>query len=151
MSHTVYVLPLFIPILLAGKLILVKVWQRLHGDIFTAKLEADFWAVVDWPRVALVLSTPNSLSHLLTSDPTSPLADAVLLKHRYAVLIRDLNGLYPYLSRATCSLIATNIGDLVIDNRAARLESWTLWRQKEVDTLLGAAYRPSSTSTDVLT
>ena len=64
----------------------------------------------------------------------------MLLKHRHAVLIRDLNGLYPYLSRATCSLIATNIGDLVIDNRAARLESGTLWRRNEVDTLIGAAY-----------
>ena len=67
-----------------------------------------------------------------------------MLKHRHVVLIQDLPVLKPSLSRSTGSLIATNIGDLFTEYRAARLNSDTLHRRKEdkgSDTLLGAAYR----------
>ena len=74
---------------------------------------SDFHAVVDWLQVSLVRSDPNYLSHLLTSNPTSPLDDAVLLKNQHPVLIRDLSGLNPSLSIATGYLITTNIGDLI--------------------------------------
>ena len=46
--RTVYVPHMFVPILLAGKLIPVKAWQRLWGDLVTANLEVDFQEVVDW-------------------------------------------------------------------------------------------------------
>ena len=59
---------------------------------------------------------------LLTYEPKDPLADTMLLKHRHTVLIRDLPGLDPYMSRATRSLIETNIGDLVLEQMAARVE-----------------------------
>ena len=68
----------------------------------------------------------------------------MLLNHRHAMLIQDLPGLKPSFSQATGSLIATNIRDLVTEQRAAQLETETLWRRnkdKGVDTLLGAAYR----------
>ena len=89
-------------------------------------------------------SATDALSHILTDDPIAPLTNAVLLKHRQAVLTCELPVLEPSLSRATGSLIATNIRDLVTEQRAAQLETETLWRRnkdKGVDTLLGAAYR----------
>ena len=77
------------------------------------------------------------------SDSISLLADAVLLKHRHAVLIRNLPVLNPSLILVTGSLIATNIGDLVPDQRAARIEEEALHKHKEdkgVHMLLRAAY-----------
>ena len=71
----------------------------------------------------MVHSAPHSLYHLLMYYPTDPLADAVLTKHWNAVLIWDLPSLDPSLSRATGSLITTNIRNLVPDHRAARLEA----------------------------
>ena len=59
------------------------------------------------------------------------------------MLIQDLLSFYPSLIRAIGSLIATNIGDLVTDQRAARLEAYTFWRRKEdkgLETLLGDIY-----------
>ena len=67
------------------------------GALVPTNLEADFRVVVEWPRVALVRSTPGSLSHLLTANTTDPFADAVLLKHWNSVLIGDLPGLNPSL------------------------------------------------------
>ena len=128
MHRTVYVPPPFIPILLVRKLIPVKAWQRLWGDLVTANLEAEFWAVLDWLQFALVRSALNFFSHLLMYERTTPLTDSVPLKHRHAVLAWDLPGLNSSLSRSTGYLIATNIRDLVTDKRAARLEEDTLQR-----------------------
>ena len=68
---------------------------------------------MDWLQIVLVRYATSTLSPQLTADPTAPLADAVLLKHCHAVLIRELPGIDHSLSRATGFLIATNIGDLV--------------------------------------
>ena len=89
-------------------------------------------------------SATDALSHILTDDPIAPLTNAVLLKHRQAVLTCELPVLEPSLSRATGSLIATNIRDLVNEQRSARLDAETLRRRKEekrTDTMLGTAYR----------
>ena len=85
---------------------------------------------MDWLRVALFCSAPDALSQLVKVDPTAPLADAVLLKHRYTVLIRDLPGLDPDASQATGSMIAANIRDLVTKQRAERLETETIQPRK---------------------
>ena len=69
---------------------------------------------------------PEALSHLLMADPTAPLSGAVLLKHSHTMLIQDLPILNPSLSRATGSMIASNIGDLVTKKRTARMEIETL-------------------------
>ena len=74
---------------------------------------------------------PNALSHVLADDPTSPLSKFVMFKNRHTVLIRDLPGLDPSVSQATGSMISSNIGDLVTEQRAARLEAETLRRRKE--------------------
>ena len=94
---------------------------------------------MNWIQVALVRSTPYTLSHLLKVETTSPLSNAVLLKYRHTMLIWDLPGLDPSLGQATGYLIATNSGELFNDQRAARLEADTLRRRKEdkgADTLL---------------
>ena len=137
--QTVYVPPPFVLILLTGELSPSKTWLRLRGALVTEKLVSDFWAVIEWLRVALDLPATNSLSTLLTSDPTAPLDATVLLKHRNSVLICDLPVLNPSVIRATGSLIATNIGDLVLYQRAVRIEAQALRKRKEdkgVETLL---------------
>ena len=143
-SHTVYVPPPFVLILLPGGLSPSKAWRRLRGALFASNLENDFFTVVDWLQATLARSTPNDLSHLITVDPTAPLADSGLLKHRHTVLIRDLPSLDPELSWATGSMITENIGDLVTKQRAARMEAETIQRRKKdegEDTLTGAAHR----------
>ena len=85
---------------------------------------------MDWLRVALFCSAPDALSQLVKVDPTAPLADVVLLKHRHIVLIRDLPGLDPAASQATGSMIAANIRDLVTKQRAERLETETIQPRK---------------------
>ena len=67
----------------------------------------------------------------------------MLLKHQHDVLILVLPCLNPSLRRSTGYLISTNLGDLVTDKRAARLEAETLRKRKEdngVDTLLRSTY-----------
>ena len=96
-----------------------------------ANLEAERRAIVEWLRVTLVNSAPNTLYHLLTAKPQSPPTDAVLMKHRKAVLIRYLPSLNHSLSQATGYLISKKIGELVTKHRSARLEAENLWRRKE--------------------
>ena len=81
--------------------------------LVAANLEDDFCAVLHWLRVALVCSAPNSLSYLGMEKPTAALFNAVMLKQRYVVLIRDIPGLKPSVSPAKGSIIADNIKDLV--------------------------------------
>ena len=128
---TVYVPPPFVPILVAGKLSLVKFWHRLWGALVTSNLEADFRAFIYWLQVALVCSAPRALSPLLASEPTSPFADAVLMKHRHSMLIRNLSvlNLSPRPERGF--LITTNIGYLVSDQRAMGIEAEALHKCKE--------------------
>ena len=128
--HTVYVPPPFVPIILSGKLRPFEAWQRLRGELVTDNLEADYWEVVDWLRFALVCSAPNAFYHLFTAKNIDPLVEAVLLNHQNDVLIWDLPGLDPSLSRATGYLIATNIGELVTKQRAVRMEAETIWMWK---------------------
>ena len=111
---TVYMTQPFVPILLAVKLSPVETWQRLRVALVTANFEADCRAVIDCFQVVMVCSTLNESSPLLTSKSTAPLTDAVLLKHRHAVLIQNIPCLNPFMSQAMGSLIATIIGDLVL-------------------------------------
>ena len=119
---TVYMPLPFIPIVLACELNSIEISKRIWGALVTANLEADCRVVINWLRVALVCSAPKALSSLLTSDPTATLVDAVLIKYCHAVLTRDLPGLDPSMSRATGSLIATNIKDLVLEQSSEWLE-----------------------------
>ena len=125
---TIYVPPPFIPILLDGKLSLANTWQRLWGALTIENLEAHCGAVIDWLRVVLVLSSPNVLSPLITYEPNSLLSGCFILKHLPAVLIHNLPGLDPSIIHATGSLIATNIGYLVSDQRATHIEAEVLKR-----------------------
>ena len=127
----IYVLPLFVPILLSSELSMFEAWKRLQGELVKSDLEVDYGAVMDWLQVALVQSALEALSHLLMSDHTSPLANAVLLKHCHNVSIWDLPGPNSSLSWATCSLTAKNIRDRVTKQRAVCMEAETLWSQKE--------------------
>ena len=47
------------------------------------------------------------------------------------MLIRDLPGFDPSVRQATGSTIAETIGDLITEQRAARLEAETLRRRRE--------------------
>ena len=107
MRCTVYVPPPSVLILLADELIPVEAWHMIWGSLVTENLNTYYRAVIDRLRVALVFSTPNSLSTLLTYEPKSSLVDAVLLKHFHVMLIRNLLGLDPSVRRATGSLITT--------------------------------------------
>ena len=141
---TVYVSTSFFPILLDGELSPTKNWQRLEGALITSNIEADCRTVINWLWVALVRSAPNSLFPLLTYEPTTLLVDAVILKHCHTMLICDHKGIGLSTRRATGSLIATNIVDLVLEQRVVRLEAEALRKRKEdkgVDTLFGTAYR----------
>ena len=64
-------------------------------------------------------------------EPTSTLSDAVILKHCHAMLIRDLPCLDPSMIRATGYLIVTNIGNLVLEQRAEHLEAEALQKRKD--------------------
>ena len=68
---------------------------------------------------------------LLTYEPTDPISDTVLLKHCHAMLTRDLLDLDASVSRSTGSLVATNIGDLVLDQRSAWIKAEALRKRKE--------------------
>ena len=74
---------------------------------------------------------PDAFSQLVTAEPTAPLIETVLFKHRHAMLIRDLPGFDPSVRQATGSTIAEKIGDLITEQRAARLEAETLRRRRE--------------------
>ena len=100
------------------------------GVLVTANLEAYFRAVIDWLCVALVFSALNSLYPLLTSEPTASLDTTMLLKHRHAMLIRNIPGLDLSVSWATGSFIAMNIGDLVLEQREVRLDVGALQKQR---------------------
>ena len=129
--RTVYVPPPFVPILLVDELSPVKAWHRLQGTLATANLEVDCWAVTNFLKVALIRPAPNALPPLLMYEPTSTLSDAVILKHCHAMLIRDLPCLDPSMIRATVYLIVTNIGNLVLEQRAEHLEAEALQKRKD--------------------
>ena len=133
----------FVPIILASKLIPVEVYQRLPGELVVANLEADVCVVVYWICAALFCSAPDALSHLVSAEPISPLANAVMLKNRHAILKWDLTGLNPSVSWDTGHMIGGGIGELVTDKRPAGLEVDTFQRRKEykgADNLLEAAH-----------
>ena len=126
------------PILLTGKLSMAETCQSLRGVIVTENLEADFRSFIDWLRVVLVRSSSNSLSPLLTSDPTASLAESILLNHHHSVLIHNLPGLKPSVSWATGSLIVTNIRYLVEQIEAEDIQKRN--EDKGVDMFLGSTY-----------
>ena len=100
------------------------------GVLVTANLEAYFRAVIDRLCVALVFSALNSLYPLLTSETTASLDATMLLKHRHAMLIRNIPGLDLSVIRTMGYLIATDIRELVSKKRSARLEAEALQSRK---------------------
>ena len=82
-------------------------------------LEADFQTVVYCLQVSPVRYAADSFYHLIKSDPMPPLANTVMLNHQHTKFIQDLPSINHFLIGAIGSLIATNIGDLVTEQRVA--------------------------------
>ena len=74
----------------------------------------------------------------------------MILKHHHVVLNRNFLSINPSVSWAMGYLIATNLGDLVFDQKASRIEAEALREHKEdkgVDSFLGVAYVPPKNPT----
>ena len=112
--------PPFVTIMLGGDLTPREAWNRLRGAIVAAGMATECTPLIGWLRVALVRSATDLGSALVVADPTAPLPDEQLLRHRHTILIHYLPGLDPDLNRATGTTIAAGIGDLVAEQREAR-------------------------------
>ena len=94
----------------------------MRGAIVDAAAEDACRPIVDWLCAALTRSGPDALSTLVVPDPSAPLPDALLLKHRHRLLLVHLPGLEPSINRAAGTRIAETVGEVAVELMETRLE-----------------------------
>lgn len=103
--------------LIVGEAVTPRVaFERIIGQITVLQIEAQCTTLMRFLQLAVTSNDP-----IQVQSPTAPLADQLLLNHRFTeVLYRD----FPSLNRALHNLgnnaIAARLGELVEDNRVQR-------------------------------
>ena len=90
-------------------------WKRLCSAIVDIGQEVDFQPIINLLCIALTKKVGDDKFPLTLTLPTAPLANGKLLHHRHHMLNRNLPGMDPALHRIQGSLIATNIGEFVVE------------------------------------
>ena len=117
--HNIIYLPVpYVGMFLKRSLTPAKVWSRFLGGVFGDGGEFDCQPIIDWIRFALTRkSGDNQLSPLSMPRPTTLPMYGELFHHWHYVTFHHLPGCDPDLQCAQGSLIATHIGEVVVDLR----------------------------------
>ena len=96
----------------------VEAWSCLCDAIFDARATFYFHPIIYWIWVTLTRKSGlDQPSPLAVSQPTTPLVDGKLMRHRHQVLTRHPPGLDSSLHNVQGSIIATHIGGVVVEMR----------------------------------
>ena len=83
----------FVGLLLGEDLTPTETWHRLRGAIVDAAAEETCRPLIDRLQAALVRAGHDAYSALMVPEPSAPLPDMLLLKHRHRLLLSHLPGL----------------------------------------------------------
>ena len=100
-----------------------EVWETVVHHIYAQGLQVACTALINFVRAAMTRPAEQALPLLCVVPLHAPLADQVLLEHRHRILERDFPALNHALPSLQQNAIATQIGQLVADNRASREEA----------------------------
>jgi hypothetical protein len=125
--RTMAIPPRYVTILLENSLSPRDAWLRLKGAIETAGQMAACAPLINWLRIALTRPAANTASRLCNPYPAAPTmqaptAMAALTSYRWALIQRDLPTLGTSAIHQGAQHIASSLGTLIADQRAARQE-----------------------------
>lgn len=99
-----------------------EAYMRISGAIATDGQQVQCHPLLNWLKVALTTPGLVDPSAVLIQCPTAPLADMMLQKHRWSMVLEDLPTLMPLRSGQAMGKVARELGALVGIHREAEEE-----------------------------